>query len=169
MRVLHLYAGNLYGGIERLLSTLARQAALCPLLRPEFALCFPGRLAEELRACGAGVHWLGPVRASRPWTVWRARRRLDKLLRQERFDVVIAHACWPHAVFAPVMRSRGVPLVFWAHDAPTGHHWVERWARRTAPNLVLANSRFTQTAITKLFPNVPCEVQYLAVPAPAPG
>lgn len=166
MRVLHLTAGNLYGGIERLLATLARQAALCPLLRSEFALCFPGRLAEELRASGAAVHWMVRVRASRPWTVWRARRRLGALLWQERFDAVMSHACWPHAVFAPVVRSRGIPLVLWAHDVPTGHHWVERWARRTTPDLVLANSRFTQTAMAKLFPKVPCQVQYLPVPAP---
>src|SRR5438445_946669 len=157
MRVLHLYAGNLYGGIERLLVVLARQAALSPLMRPHFALCFAGRLSEELRACGATVHLLDPVRVSRPWTVWRARRRLGELLRQEHFDAVIGHACWPHAVFAPVVHSRGVPLVYWAHDVPTGHHWLERWARRTTPDLVLANSRFTQAAMANLFPNVSCE------------
>jgi glycosyltransferase involved in cell wall biosynthesis len=168
MRVLHLYAGNLYGGIERLLVVLAREAALCPLMRPHFALCFAGRLSEELRACGATVHLLNPVRVSRPWTVWRARRQLGELLRRERFDAVIGHACWPHAVFAPVVRSCGVPLVYWAHDVPTGRHWLERWARRTTPDLVLANSRFTQTAIGTLFPNVPCEVQSLPVPAADP-
>jgi glycosyltransferase involved in cell wall biosynthesis len=165
MRVLHLYAGNLYGGIERLLVELARQATLCPVMSPHFALCFAGRLSEELRSCSATVHLLDPVRVSRPWTVSRVRRLLRELLRGEGFDAVITHACWPHALFAPVVRTSGAPLVYWAHDVPTGHHWLERWARRTRPDLVLANSRFTRAAITTLFPSVPCEVQYLPVPA----
>src|SRR5207244_2706566 len=122
-------------------------------------LCFAGRLSEELRGCGASVHFLGPVRISRPWTVWRARHRLGKLLRHEHFDAVISHACWPHAVFAPVVRSLGAPLVFWAHDVPSGLTWLERWARRISPDLVLANSRLTQASIGNLFPNVHSEVQ----------
>src|SRR5690242_18482923 len=112
MRVLHVHAGNLYGGIEAVLLTLARQRALCAALEPSFALCFEGRLSAELSDGGAPVHSLGPVRVSRPWTLWRARRRLRDLLGRTRPDVVIHHGCWPHAVFAPATRSRPVPLVF---------------------------------------------------------
>jgi len=166
MRVLHLYAGNLYGGIETLLATLARQRGLCPDLEPHFGLCFEGRLSEELRASGVPVYNLGPVRVSRPWTVWLARRRLNALLSRERFDRVLCHACWPHAVFASVVRRRQLPLVFWAHDVPTGRHWLERWARWTPPDLVLANSRFTQAALGTLFPRVGSEVLYPPVQPP---
>ena len=73
-RVLHLSAGNLYGGVETLLITLARHWALCPEMTPEFGLCFRGRIWEELTECGVMVHDMGSVRFSRPWTVWRARR-----------------------------------------------------------------------------------------------
>jgi hypothetical protein len=59
MRVLHLYAGNLYGGIETFLVTLAKTQALVPQMQHEFALCFPGRLATELETAGAVVMRLG--------------------------------------------------------------------------------------------------------------
>lgn len=166
MRVLHLYAGNLYGGIERLLVTMARYAGLCPSLQPSFLLCFEGRLADELRACGATVHMSGPVRLSRPWTVWRARQRFGRLLERHPFDAVVCHACWSHVVFAPVVRSRGLPLVFWAHDMLTGRHWLERWARRIDPHLVLTNSRFTQGTVPTLFPHVRSELCYHPVAPP---
>ena len=43
MRVLHVSAGNLYGGLETVLVTLARYRALSPELECEFALCFAGQ------------------------------------------------------------------------------------------------------------------------------
>src|SRR5262245_40995430 len=169
MRVLHLYAGNLYGGVETFLVALARHRAAGAPLEPHFALAFPGRLRDELAAAGVPVHDLGPARVRRPWTVWRARRRLRDLLRRGRYGAAVCHSCWPHALFAPVVRSCGVPLVFWAHDAVSGVHWLERWARRTPPDLVLANSRFTHASVSGLFPGVPVEVLYLPVSPPKVG
>jgi glycosyltransferase involved in cell wall biosynthesis len=166
MRVLHLYAGNLFGGTEMLLVTLARLRGLCPSMEPHFALCFDGRLTEELRAVGAPVDLLGPVRIRRPWTVWQARRRLDQLLVRLRPGVVLCHGCWPHVLFAPRLRRQRLPLVYFAHDMAAGRHWLERWARQTRPDLVLTNSRATQATLPNLFPDVPCEVVYLPVPPP---
>jgi glycosyltransferase involved in cell wall biosynthesis len=166
MRVLHIGAGNLYGGIETLLVTLARCRHLCPAMQPQFALCFAGRLSEELAGTGVAVHLLGPVRISRPWTVCQARRRLGRLLARAPFEAVVCHGCWPHAVFAPAVRRRGVPLVFWAHDGPTGRHWLERWAGRTSPDLVVANSQWTRSAVPNLFGAVSHQVLYCPVPAP---
>src|SRR6185312_14948333 len=52
MRVLHIYGGNLYGGVERLLVTMAQQRAAAPAVEARFALCFRGRLWQELEAAG---------------------------------------------------------------------------------------------------------------------
>jgi glycosyltransferase involved in cell wall biosynthesis len=82
-------------------------------------------------------------------------------------DVVVCHACWPHALFAPVVRRHRLPLIHWVHDVYAGRHWLERRAGRTPPDLVLANSRFTLAAMPAVFPGVPGEVLYLPVPAPA--
>jgi hypothetical protein len=47
MRVLHISAGNLYGGVETMLVTLARYRQVLPALDQEFALCFEARLSTE--------------------------------------------------------------------------------------------------------------------------
>ena len=48
------------------------------------------------------------------------------------FDVVVCHQAWPYAIFGPVIRRAGLPLVFWLHTAGDGRHWLERWARVAA-------------------------------------
>jgi glycosyltransferase involved in cell wall biosynthesis len=60
-----------------------------------------------------------------------------------------------------------VPLAFWAHDAWSGRHWTEQWARRTPPDLVIANSRFTASTLDEAYASVPREVIYAPVDAAA--
>jgi len=163
MRILHLGAGKLFGGLESFLLTLAEFREFGRPAEPHFSLCFPGRFRDGLIAVGAPVHDLGPVRFSRPWTLWRARRKLRQLLSRERIDLAVSHACWPHAAFAPVVRAARVPLVSWVHDILGGTHILERWAKRTPPDLVIANSRFTAASVPKVFHDVPCEVIYIPV------
>ena len=165
MRILHVYSGNLYGGVENLLSTLARCRDSFPALKPEFALCFEGRLSAELQASGVPVHFLGNVRVSRPLTVLRSRNSLRDILQRERFDAVVCHSLWPQAIFGPVVRSAQLPLLFWLHDIPTGgQNWLERWARMTVPDLALCNSEFTRSTLPLLYPEVVGKVVYSPVP-----
>jgi glycosyltransferase involved in cell wall biosynthesis len=166
--VLHLTAGNLFGGIETYLLTLARLRHLCPEMEPHFGLCFPGRLRDELLAAGVPVYDLGRVRLSRPWTLWRGRRRLKHLLRHSDFEAVAAHGCWPHAVFAPVVRQTGARLVNFVHGELTGRNVSDRGAARTPPDVVIANSQFTAAAAKPVFPNVSTLVSYPPVPSPEP-
>jgi glycosyltransferase involved in cell wall biosynthesis len=168
MRVLHLYSGNLYGGVESVLVTLARFRDAVPEMQPAFALAFEGRLAAELRAAGAEVHVLGPVRLSRPLSVLRARRRLSKLLSGACFDVALAHAPWSMAVFGPAVGKRGVPLAFWMHDAAGAGDRVERLARRVRPALAVCNSAFTAATLPAIYPSAPSAVVHPPVPAPPP-
>lgn len=166
MRVLHLAAGNLYGGIETYLVTLARLRHLCPEMEPHFGVCFPGRLRDELVAAGVPVHDLGEVRLSRPWTVLRARRRLRGFLRGHRIDTAVTHGTWPHAVFAPAVRNARARLVNFVHGSLENPGRIDRWAARTPPDGLIANSRYTAATLERIFPGVPTEVCYLPV-APA--
>jgi len=166
MRALHVHSGNLYGGVETLMVTLSRHRDLCPGMELDFALCFEGRLSEELKAAGVPVYSLGNVRISRPLTIWRARRALGDLLKRERFDAIICHSAWTQAIFGPVSRSTGLPLVFWLHGASNGRHWLERWAKMTPPDLALCNSQFTASTLPNLFPQVRDEVVYCPVSFP---
>ena len=164
LRVLHIYSGNAYGGVEDTLEVLARQRVVCPQMEPQYALCFHGRLSEELTAAGVSVHQLGEVRIRNPVAVWRARRSLRRLLRREKFDVVVCHSAWTQALFAPVVRAAGVPLVFWLHDPPAEKlTWLERLAARTPPDFVVSNSRFTLERLPLLYPGVPGEPVYAPV------
>lgn len=166
MRVLRLYSGNLFGGVENYLVLLAKLRYLAPDLETAFGLCFHGPLYDRLVDAGVRVYDLGEVRLRYPWTVWRARQRLRALLQDPGFDVVVTHSCWPHVIFGPVVRQAGVRLVHWVHDLLTGRQWIERWAGRTPPDLVMANSRFTAGPARQLFARSPVEVCYHPVSPP---
>jgi glycosyltransferase involved in cell wall biosynthesis len=169
LQVLHVNAGNLYGGVETFLTTLAQERHLCESMKPQFALCFEGRLSKNLRSLDCSVHNLGEVRTRLPWTVWQARWQLGQLLLREKFDVVICHSCWAQAIFGPVVKKAGLALVLFCHDVPQGTHWLERWAQRTRPTLVLANSQYTQAALPCLYPKIESRVFYLPVVPPSLG
>ena len=167
MRLLHVHSGNLYGGVETLLTTLARHGDLGATMETHYALCFEGRLSEELKDDGAPVHLLGKARISQPLTVLRARRTLADLLRREHFDLAVCHSTWSQSLFGPVFRSAPLPLVFWLHNPTSGGHWLDRWGSRTAPAMVLCNSEFTAATARNLFPEVRKEVVYCPVAPPA--
>ncbi|HET7694609.1 MAG TPA: glycosyltransferase family 4 protein [Vicinamibacterales bacterium] len=162
MRVLHVAAGNLYGGVERMLVEIARAA---PGARHEFAVSFEGRLSRELDAAGARRHAIGEVRFRRPLSVWLARRRLGALLRGTKYDAVVCHSPWPYAIASPVLDT---PPVLWAHDAQRGDHWTERRVAERAPSLVICNSRYTAAALAAWLPDSPREVVYAPVAPPVP-
>lgn len=164
MRVLHITSGNLFGGVETILTTLARSRHLCPEMEPHFAICFDGKLSQTLQEAGAAVHLLGGVRFSRPWTVVRARKNLQALLRSTRFDAAICHMAWPQAIFGSVVRRHGVPLLFYAHNRISGSHWTERLARRTPPDRVISVSQDTAATIANLYQQVPNVVLYSPLP-----
>ncbi len=163
MKVLHISAGNMFGGVETVLVTLARERRQCPDLKPHFSVCFEDRLSRELRASGAPVDYLGKAQTRNPFTILRARAALDRLLSQESIDAAICHSPWSHAMFAPVVRSHRIPLVFWCHGFLTGRHWTEIWAGLTPPALVIANSHATANAVKRLFPDAPSQVIYSPV------
>ena len=166
IRVLHVHSGNVYGGIEAMLITQVRQRELCPAMESSFALCFIGRLSEELKAAGAPVHRLGEVRIRQPLSMRRARRKLRELLRREAFDVVVTHSSWSQAIFGPVARRANVPLAFYLHGTTNGRHWLERWASRTPPDVALCNSRFTARKLPEIYPRARAEVVYCPVAQP---
>ena len=161
LKVLHIYSGNRFGGAENYLLTLARNKDLCPQMEHSFALCFEGLLSQSLSTYGADCHILGSARLSRPWTVWKVRRRLYRLMRASCPDLVFCHSYWPQVVLGPAVIKAGVPLAYRATDVPRGGQWLEKAASRVIPQLVVANSRHTENAILEhMYKNVPIKVIY---------
>jgi glycosyltransferase involved in cell wall biosynthesis len=169
LRALHVHSGNLVGGVETALISLAAHRAAAPGLEQHFALAFHGETVQRLAATGAAVWHLGAVRASRPWTVRRGRQALQALIAEIDPTIVLCHAPWSQAIFAPGARRGGRPVVYWQHGAVTGKHWLERWARRTAPDLAICNSRFTASTLPRLYSGVASEVLHYAIAPAAPG
>jgi glycosyltransferase involved in cell wall biosynthesis len=167
MRVLHLTSGNMYGGVETFLATLARESTFAPEMHSEFAVCFEGRLSSELALLGRVPHVLGRVRLSRPHTLIRARRALQDLLCRESFDVVVCHQPWPCVVFGSVVRQAGFPLVLWVHMAGEGRHWLERLARLTRPDLAICNSQFSAARLSRWLSGAQVEQVYYPVSLPS--
>lgn len=166
MRILHVHSGNLYGGVETLMVTLARGRDLCPSMEQEFALCFPGRIGQELAEAGIIVKPLGAVRLRYPDSVYRARKRLCRILRDGRFDLVICHMAWAYGVFAAAARRAGTPVALWLHDAFGARGWVGWWIRRRGPRALLANSQFTKRAWDGVFPGIPISIIHYPVTRP---
>ena len=169
MRVLHLCAGNLHGGIERIVAQIAESRALDPSTEPSFVVCFDARLASQLRDIGVTCEVLGDVRVSRPHTVMRARRRLSQVLDRLKPDVAVCHSCWIYGLAAPVLARRGIAAVPWIHDRLSGGTWVERWASLSPPAAVICNSHYTGASVASVFPGVPSRVVYAPVPPAAAG
>jgi glycosyltransferase involved in cell wall biosynthesis len=167
MRVLHIDAGNMFGGVETLLATLARNRALTPEVEPEFALCFEGRLSRELTGAGVPLHMLGEVRVRYPLTVMRARRRLRQILSTGSYDAVVCHMAWTQALFGSVARAARVPVAMWQHMASNGRHWLEQWARYAGPELIICTSHFAARAFSGVFSTFPVEVVHCPVAAPS--
>ncbi len=167
MRVLHINAGNMFGGVETLLTTLARNRALTPDVEPEFALCFAGRLSAELDALGVPVHLLGEVRIRYPLTVMRARRQLREILSTRAYDAVVCHMAWTQALFGSVARASHVPVAMWQHMATKGRHWLEHWARYAGPDLVICTSHFAAREFSGVFAMVPVDVVHCPVAPPS--
>jgi glycosyltransferase involved in cell wall biosynthesis len=157
--VLHVSGGDVYGGIERMVATLATTDA--PGLRQSVVVSPSNRLFTELTGAGVDVAPLPFARASRPLSVMRGRRAFAALLDRMRPDAVVFHGSWTHAMFAVAARAQGAAVVFWQHAPILTPGWLDRWAARTSPDLQITNSRFTASA--PAFRQMPSHVVHCAV------
>lgn len=169
VRALFIHSGNLFGGVETAMISLARAAhEHATSLEPSFALCYDdGRVAQELRAAGGTVHAIGTVRMSRPWQIYRVRARLRQLLASLDIDICVTPSSWIHALFAPVVRACGLPIALWANDRWSRDRWMDRLALRQRPDVVIANSHYTADGMTAALPDVPVRLVYYGI-APSP-
>lgn len=166
--VLHVHSGNLYGGIERMLVTIARTQTADYTPRHTFALCTEGRLGTELRAAHADVVQLGPTRARNPLSVFSARTRLRHHIARTPVHAMVCHGTWAMALFGPIAKRAGIKLVLFLHDRPT-QHWLERWSRRTRPDVLICNSAHTSAAARAYYSAMDDVVIHPPMLAPPPA
>jgi glycosyltransferase involved in cell wall biosynthesis len=159
MKLLHINAGNLYGGVETFLVTLAKTQSLYPALQHEFVVCSEGRYRDELEALRVPVFSLGEVRARRPWKIWRARRQLAEWGRENFFDWMVFHSPWAWGLLGGA--ETGTKAALWLHGPVDGKSWVDQWARRRTPEKIITNSQFTAASVPRLWRQPTAQVVYL--------
>lgn len=159
-KVLHLVAGNLYGGIERMLVCMARWKQCFPAMRPTFGICYPGRLKDELASYGSEVPEFGRASFRNPISTFLCRRRLGCFLRRNTFDWVVCHGAWIHALFGGVIRKNKTRFAHMIHGLSNALSWQEKWCQNWQPDLVLANSRATLVTANNIFEKAEAMVAY---------
>jgi len=162
--VLHIYSGNLFGGVERMLISLT--AIDGPEWRSHFALCFEGRLSQVLQAKGAPVSLLGAVRLRNPFSALRARTALQRLLRANHFDAIVCHSIWTYCIFAPVVARDGRSPILYLHDIPEARSPFYLWAWLRPPELCIANSETTAEPLVQMRVPVPVRIVHPLVNPP---
>jgi len=163
--VLHVHSGNLYGGIETVVTTLLAESERTATVH-HVALCFEGRLADELRRLDVPVHPLGAVRLTRPLSRRAARLALRRVMHDLQPDVTVTYLPWTHAVFGSTLRTGGRPVVQWVHGPITGP--VGALARRTLPDAVICNSAHTREGLPAALRALPAGVILNPVRTPPP-
>ena len=161
---MQLCAGNLYGGVETFLVTLAQCRRMAPGMTSEFGICFQGRLWDELSGTGVPIHDLGPTRISRPWSVLRARWRLGELLKRVRYDVVICHHPWAFILFSDLARRQVGGVVAHVHSPP-GESWIDWVMTKYRPSLLIGPSQHTVSAYRRRIPDVAVEILNYPIPS----
>lgn len=112
MKILLLTDRMDIGGAETHIALLAR--TLRKLGHEVALLSCGGRLANELR--DAGIRQiLFPTPSRAPFSLWQCRRRLKKLLREERFDILHAHARRPAFLMRGLGRKYGGAEIVTVH------------------------------------------------------
>ncbi len=167
LKVAHLCAGNLYGGVETFLETFARHE---PTVRMEshFLVGWEGRHAEGLRVAGARVEIVGGARLSRPWQILTVRRRVRECFLRLRPDVVLVHSGWTQLVMGPAAIQLGLPLGLWLHNDLPSRGVLHRIARRVRPAGLIANSQFTAASASRWYASRP-RVIYYPIDRPPPS
>jgi len=131
LRVCHVSLTLKTGGLERILTDIARHHDADECV-PEFlAIREVGRFADEIRRTGCPVHLLQP--AGRIGLI----RQMIRLFRAGRFDVVHTHNTYPHLYASLAARLAGVSVVVnTRHGQRAGHGWKSRTQFRWASHLV---------------------------------
>ncbi len=139
------------GGAER--TTIDVAEALVASGARALVACDGGRLVSELQARG-GLWIPFPAKSKNPLRMAMNVRNLQKLIVQERVDLVHARSRAPAWVALGAARRAGVPLVTTYHGAYAGSSTLKILYNSVMArgDIVIANSEFTRDRIVDMHP-----------------
>jgi glycosyltransferase involved in cell wall biosynthesis len=162
--------GERLGGAEEMLWQLLRHRDPARL-EPAVAFLGDGPFVEEVGALGVATAVVPVGRLRSPGATLATVRRLARLLRGHRPDLVLAWSAKPQIYTAPaaMLARTGAPQLWWQHQIPDGH-WVDRIATALPARAVGCSSAAGERAQARLRPRRPSFVVTPGIdPAPAAG
>jgi len=152
MKIIHLYSGNRFGGVERVLLQLFIVRKHLSEIDQEYIIIFDGLLSQKLIEEGAKVNLLFPVKFSKPWTIIRAWTRINSLLNRRRPQVLICHDIWSFVIGHLPARIYGCKIVLWAHTEGL-HYYLYKYLDFFKPDLIISCSDFLKKQLQVRFKN----------------
>lgn len=145
IKVIHFGAGNLFGGVEVMLITMAKYQQQCPRLDQSFAFFFDGKVANRIQKHGCRVKLFPETKIKNIFNVLRTQKAIRDHLISERPDLVVVHGQWVHFIVAGVAKNLGIKLAHWSHDPPTNRNLVDWYIKYKKPDFFICNSEYTRT------------------------
>lgn len=147
-RVLYVMGSGERGGAERVTMLLLGNHDRSRY-EPVVFFLNGGSLVDDVRAMGLRVHLLDrPLRLRHPLQILEAARRLRRVLREERIDILHTCMSYTHIVAGCANLGLGLPMVLFQHG-PVGS-WFDRVASLFPAGRVVANSRYTMDCQRKV-------------------
>lgn len=161
--MLHISDDALVGGVESLLITLARNQAVDAISKHDFAFTSKGPALDAVVRAGGAVHYLGSASYKQLRSLHRARRRLNELCTECKYDVAIFHQ-YPYLItaFGDVLWRRKVKTVRFFHNEMVPGSKFEQLVRMIYSRMIdlsVVNSCFLRESI----PGAPGTVVYCPV------
>jgi glycosyltransferase involved in cell wall biosynthesis len=154
IKVIHFGAGNLFGGIEVMLVTMAKFQCQIPGLDQNFAFFFEGKAANRIRSHGCPVKIFPETKIKSITGVLKVQRLIREYLLGECPEIVIVHGQWVHFIVAKVAKSLGIRFVHWSHDPPSNGKLIDWYIKIRKPDFFICNSEFTKRQCNLFLRNV---------------
>jgi glycosyltransferase involved in cell wall biosynthesis len=154
IKVIHFGAGNLFGGIEVMLVTLAKYQYQIPGLNQKFAFFFEGKAAFRIQSHGCPVKIFPETKLRKITAVLKVQKLIKEYLLDERPEIVIVHGQWVHFIVAKVAKSLGIRLAHWSHDPPSKRNLIDWYIKIKKPDFFICNSEFTKRQCNRFLGNV---------------
>ncbi len=158
LRVLHVYTGNLFGGVETALIAIAKCRSLCPEMEPSFAICFRGKLSHELLKMGVQVYILEDIAGGISKDTLYFKERLAAIVSEGKYDVVLFHQFVTFGILGMVIKDKQIRKFVWSHGAP--HPLWEMTSALMLPDGIIFNSQYLKSSTKCLFSGIRSEVVY---------
>lgn len=168
MHLIHVHAGNFFGGIERVLLTMAQHAP--QTIRQTFVLYSEGILSSELdeiaKTRPIGIKLFAMFRYRNPSRVMKAAVQFRFFRRSiTGKSLIVAHGLWSYVFLRMFCLIGRKSVVLYAHDIYHGVGWLDSAARLFPPHQIWANSQITAKSFAQAFPRAQIEVIYAPIPA----